>query len=167
MKRTHLVALLAAGSLLACAHQQTWDAVRPYGVVTVATLVPPTDLYRVVLQRIDGAPAPGSGANRVPPNVSLMRVDRNFDVSDARSDFPLPPGEHRLSLTAIVDRKLSPVYSSPPSRLADKEAGELTLKVEEGKRYFVAAKVNEIQPERWEAVVYKVEDIPNYAKPEH
>jgi hypothetical protein len=165
MKRTHLLPLLAASSLLGCAHQGTWDAERPYGAVTVATLVPPTDMYRVVLQRIDGAPAPGGGARRVPPNVSLMRVNQNFDVSDARSDFTLPPGEHRLSLTAIVDRKLSPVFSSPPSRLADNAAGELTLKVEEGKRYFVAAKVNEIQPERWEAVVYKVEDIPNYAKP--
>jgi hypothetical protein len=166
MKPTHFLPLITV-ILLGCAHQGVWDAQRPYGVVTVATLVPPTDMYRVVLQRIDGAPAPGGSARRVPANVSLMRVDENFDVSDARSDFPLPPGEHRLSLTAIVDRRLSPVFSLPPSRLADKEAGELTLKVEEGKRYLIAAQVNEIQSGRWEAVVYKVEDIPRYANPEH
>lgn len=162
--RSPLPALLLALCLVGCAHQPVWDAQKPFGVVTVATLVPPADLYRVVLQRIDGAPAPGNGARRVPPNVSLMRVDRSFDISDARSDFTLSPGEHRLSLTAIVDRELSPVFSTPPSRLADNAAGELTLKVEEGKRYFVAAKVDEVQPERWQAIVYKVEDIRNYKK---
>jgi len=129
----------------------------------IATLVPPLDMYRVVLQRIDGAPAPGGGARRVPPNASLMRVDTRFDISDARSDFRVRPGTHRLSFTAIVDRKLSPVFSAPPSRLADSAAGELTLTVEEGKRYLIAARVDEVQSERWEPVVYKVENIPNYA----
>jgi hypothetical protein len=167
MKPAHLLPLGASSLLLACAHQGVWDAERPYGAVTVATTVPPADMYRVVLQQIDGRVPPGAGAREVPPYVSLMRVGQNFYLIDARSDFTLPPGEHRLNLTAIVDRKLSPVFSSPPSRLADKAAGELTLRVEEGKRYFVAAKVNEIQPERWEAVVYKIEDIPNYSKSAH
>jgi hypothetical protein len=166
MRYTYFVPLMVANALLGCAHEGTWDAA-PYGAITVATTVPPTDLYRVVLQQVDGRVPPGAGARGVPPYVSLMRVNQSFYLIDARSDFTLPAGEHRLSLTAIVDRQLSPVYSSPPSRMADKAAGELTLNVEEGKRYFIAAKVDEIQPERWQAVVYKVEDIPNYAKPEH
>jgi hypothetical protein len=165
MKYAYLVPLMAANALLGCAHQGTWDVARPYGALTVATTVPPTDMYRVVLQQVDGKVPPGAGARGVPPNVSLMRVNQNFYLIDARSDFTLPAGEHRLSLTAIVDRQLSPVFSAPRSRLADNAAGELKLTVEEGKRYYIAAKVNEIEPERWQAVVYKVEDIPNYAKP--
>ena len=91
-----------------------------------------------------------------------MVVNSFFNVSDAHRDFNVPPADHTISLTAIVDRKDARFLVAPPSRLADKSAGELKLTVQEGKRYFIAAKVNEIQPDRWEAVVCKVEDIAGY-----
>jgi hypothetical protein len=167
MKCTRLLPMMTTIALLGCAHDSIWNAERPFGTVTVATLVSPTDLYRVVLQQIDGAPPSGAGSSQIPPYVSLIRVDRDFQIHDARSDFSLPPGEHLLSLTAVVDRQLSPVFSAPPSRAADATAGELRLVVEEGKHYFIAAKVDELEPERWVPVVYKVEAILHYADPAH
>jgi hypothetical protein len=134
----------------------------PHGTVTVATVAPPAGLYRLVLQEVDGRPAVYGGARRVTLHVSLMVVDPGFDVSDARSDFDLPPGEHTLSFTAIVDRPDARLFVNTPSRQASKAAGELKLTVEAGKRYFVAAKVIDIEPDRWQPVVYTVEDIPTH-----
>jgi hypothetical protein len=123
-------------------------------------VAPPAGLYRLVLQEVDGKPAVYGGARRVPLHVSLMVVNPGFNVSDARSDFDLPPGEHTLSFTAIVDTPDARLFFNTPSHQADKAAGELKLTVQDGKRYFVAAKVIDIEPDRWQPVVYKVEDMP-------
>jgi hypothetical protein len=159
MKYAVLAASLwAAFNLAGCAATGMGSA--PHGILTVATVAPPAGLYRIVLQELDGRPAAYGGARRVPLHVSLMVVDPGFDISDARSDFDLPPGEHTLSFTAIVDRPDARLFVNTPSRQASKAAGELKLTVEAGKRYLVAAKVIDVEPDQWQPVVYKVEDMP-------
>jgi hypothetical protein len=159
MKRAVIVAwLLAAITLGGCIATGMGPA--PHGTVSVATVAPPAGLYRLVLQEVDGKLAVYGGARRVSLHVSLMVVDPGFDISDARSDFDLPPGEHTLSFTAIVDRPDARLFVNTPSRQAGKAAGELKLTVEAGKRYLVAAKVIDIEPDQWQPVVYKVDDIP-------
>lgn len=140
------------------------DPNQAHGAVNIATSVPPTGMHRVVLQDVDGKKPSGAGASNVPPHISLMVVDTFFLLRDARSDFDLPPGEHTLGLTAVINKHEAQMFA-PNSGHADKGAGTLKLTVQEGKRYYIAAKVNDIQPDKWEAVVYKVEDIEDYGKP--
>lgn len=163
MRHANLAMLIAALVAVGCAQAApptSGDVGQPQGELRVATAVPPAGLYRLVLQRVDNKPVFGGGARSVPPTVSLMVVSQYFDINDARSDFELPPGEHTLSFTAVVDRQDARLLARAPRSGADKGAGELKLKVEPGKRYFIAAKINDAQPERWQAIVYKVEELP-------
>jgi hypothetical protein len=132
----------------------------PYGVVEAATQVAPIDMERVVLQNIDGRNLAGS--QQVPPTRSLMVVPPNFIITDAQSEFPLPPGEHTLSFTAVVNRLDTTTWIHPATPFSPKNAGVLKLNVEAGKRYLVAAKIDPGRPEAWQAVVYKVEPIKDY-----
>jgi hypothetical protein len=132
----------------------------PYGVIEAATQVAPVDMHRVVLQNIDGRNL--AGTPQVPPTSSLMVVDPGFVITTAQSEFTLPPGEHTLSFSAVVDRRDTTTWIRPATRYSPKDAGVLKLTVEGGKRYLVAARVDPGRPEEWEAVVFRVEDIKGY-----
>jgi hypothetical protein len=134
----------------------------PHGTINVATLSPPIDMHRVVLQAIDGKAASSGGSVRVPPNASLMIVKSGFQLTDVRSQFMLPPGEHELEFTAVVDERDAQMFLSSSSPYSDKGTGKLRIVVQEGQRYYIAAKVNPGKPDEWEPVVYKTEEIRNY-----
>lgn len=160
-------ALVAAAaviaSLSACAPQwMSRPDDGPHGIVSAATLSPPIGMHRVVLQSVDGKAVSSGSSLRVPPHASLMIVKSGFQLTDARSQFVLTPGEHELDFTAVVDEKDAQMFLHTTSPYSEKGAGKLHLTVQEGKRYYIAAKVNEGKPDEWEPVVYKVEDIENY-----
>ena len=152
------VVVVAAIAVLASACATTPKG--PYGVVEASTQVTPIDVHRVVLQNIDGRNI--AGTPQVPPTTSLMIVDPGFMLTNVQSDFPLPPGEHTLTFSAVVDRRDTTTWLHPSTRDSPKNAGVLKLTMEAGKRYVVAAKVNPGRPEEWDAVVYRVEDLRNY-----
>jgi hypothetical protein len=159
MGRIFITLMLAAAVLTGCATAPTSADNAPHGSLRVATAVPPSGMYRLVLQRVDNKPVLGGGARRVPPTVSLMVVSQYYDIADSRSDFDLPAGEHTLSFTAVVDRQDARLFAPAPRSGADAGAGELKLNVEAGQRYFIAAQINDAQPERWQAVIYKTEPL--------
>ncbi len=138
------------------------DSDGPHGVVQTATLSPPIGLHRVVLQAVDGEAVSSSSSLRVPPHASLVIVKSGFQLTDARSQFVLPPGEHELDFTAVVDERDAQMFLSTTSPYSEKGAGKLTIMVQEGQRYYIAAKVNPGKPDDWEPVVYKVEEIEKY-----
>jgi hypothetical protein len=129
----------------------------PYGVIEAATTTPPIDLHRVVLQSIDGRGQASTG--HVPPNISLMLVRPGFNLTGVRSEFRLPPGEHTLDFTAVVNKRDATTFLPATSPFAADGSGVLKINVEAGKRYYIAAHVNEGRPEQWEPVVYRTEDI--------
>jgi hypothetical protein len=83
-------------------------------------------------------------------------------LNTAQSEFNLPPGEHTLSFTVVVNRRDTTTWLHPTLRYSPKGSGVLKLTVEAGKRYCVTARVDGARPEEWDAVVYKVEDIKDY-----
>lgn len=168
MKRitsTAVLTLALGFALSACA--PSWMARPdngPHGIVSAATMSPPLGMHRVVLQEVDGKAVSSSSSLRIPPHASLMVVKPGFQLTDARSQFNLPPGEHQLEFTAVVDERDAQMFLSTTSPYAEKSSGKLKIKVQEGKRYYIAGKVNEGKPTEWEPVVYKIEDISDYGK---
>jgi hypothetical protein len=157
-----LVVCAAFCSVLApfgCAAVATKPA-GPYGEVDPATDVAPVGMHRVVLQAIDGKNVPSTGD--VPATSSLMIVGPGFVLNHVQSRFWLSPGEHTLNFTAVVNRLDTTTWIHPNVNFSPQDAGVLKLNVEAGKRYDVAARVNPGQPEKWDAVVYKAEDIKDY-----
>ena len=166
MKRTRLLQELVVCALVcstaifvACAAVARKPA-GPYGEVDPATDVAPPGLHRVVLQTIDGKNVPSTGD--IPVTSSLMIVPPGFVLNHVQSRFWLSAGEHTLNFTAVVDRLDTTTWLHPNVNFSPKEAGVLKLSVEAGKRYSIAARVNAGQPEKWEAVIYKTEDIKDY-----
>ena len=153
------VSLAVALGLGACASLNP-RITGPYGEVEAATVVPPIDMFRVVLQNIDGNNLASNA--RISPTDSLMIVDPGFQLNGVQSRFTLTPGEHTLSFTAVVSRRDTTTWMRPTFRTSANGAGVLKLTVEAGKRYSVAARINGARPDTWQAVVYKVEDIRNY-----
>ena len=150
-------ALALAAAAAGCATSRPHG---PYGELVPATVAPPVSLHRVVVQSVDGRGQVQTGP--VPPTASLMFVRPGFSLATARSSFYLPPGDHTIDFTAIVDLRDASNMLPPVGPYSNKGAGILKLNVEPGKRYYVAAKVNSGRPDDWQPVVYKVEDIQNY-----
>lgn len=164
---TALRTLILSTAVVLSACAQNWMArpdEGPHGIVSAATMSPPLGMHRVVLQEIDGKGVSSSSSFKVPPHASLMVVKSGFQLTDARSQFELAPGEHELEFTAVVDERDAQMFLSTTSPYSEKTSGKLRITVQEGKRYYIAGKVNEGKPTEWEPVVYKVEDIPNYGK---
>lgn len=157
MARICATLLFAAAvvSLAACASMPGSEvsASQPHGVIEVGRA--PVDMHPVVIQAIDGKAQ--SGATGIPRSASLIVVRDSYFL-DAKPAFWLPPGEHSFDLTAVVTATAASHFLRSRST-SDKEVGKLKLTVENGKRYFVAARVDNSRPDEWEAVVYRVEDL--------
>lgn len=129
------------------------SASQPHGVVEVGQAT--VNLHPVVVQAIDGKAQ--AGATGVPRVASLIVVRDSYFL-DAKPIYRLPPGEHTLDLTAVVRASAASLFLHGRSASA-KDVGKLRLAVEDGKRYFIAARVDNGRPDDWEAVVYRVEDL--------
>lgn len=126
-----LVALMTAGTVL---------AKRSVGMVK------PSEPHGVVIGSVD-RPAQGLFA------VRFVAVDGE-EIADRNQGLWLSPGEHKVLAYGNVDRS----YVRGVKR--DFTWGNyepLTINVEEGRRYYVAAKADSSRRNEWELVVWKVE----------
>jgi hypothetical protein len=152
---TRAVLAAVAATFAACASMpgDEVSSSQPHGVIEVGQA--PVELFPVVVQAIDGKPQ--SGATGIPRSASLIVVRDSYFL-DAKPTFRLAPGEHTLDLTAVVKASAAAHFLHSRST-SNKEVGKLKVTVENGKHYFIAARVDNARPDEWEAVVYRTEDL--------
>ena len=131
----------AAGAALAlggCMTVPTVSPSQPHGLVVMHNSVGAGDIHPVLVSQIDGV-----------------------NISADRNTFTLAPGTHRIRVLGLLDRAhlRSPAMEIPAYTRKQPRAYELTLDVQEGQRYVIAAKYNGPTADDWEPVVLRSEPI--------
>jgi hypothetical protein len=118
-----------------CASSPTVSHSEPHGIVAMAIPQDSQNNYRVQVREIDG---------QLTVNV--------------RNAYWLAPGRHTLRLSAILPDS-RPMLRDFRDTDADRERYVLTIDVEEGKRYSIAAHRTGQRASEWEPVILEVTDI--------
>ena len=131
MRRTFLclLSLLAAGVVAA---NPFVSASQPHGILDFAR--PPNALDPARLVVFDGT---------------------NVNAPVSRTSFWVAPGEHTMVIAAAISGQDTVGFR--PRRSRGPGSQEVTIVVEEGKRYRIAARLLDRQG-NWEPVIWKVED---------
>ncbi|KPK60296.1 MAG: hypothetical protein AMJ59_06890 [Gammaproteobacteria bacterium SG8_31] len=95
-----------------------------------------------------------------PPNelypARLVGLDgKNIDLGPTRTSYWVEPGDHEITVTALIDDSMQ-VGTIDVQRKTD--PGTVTITVEGGKRYKIAAQVTDHKG-NWEPVIWKEEDV--------
>lgn len=95
-----------------------------------------------------------------PPNqlysARLVRLDgENVNAPITKTSFWVEPGVHSITVAAAIT---DPMQVGTISRRQKEDQGDTTIEVEAGKRYKIAAQVQD-QRGSWEPVVWKIEDV--------
>ncbi len=96
----------------------------------------------------------------VPPNqlypARLVEMDgKNINAPVTKTSFWVDPGEHTITVTAAISDPMR-VGTIDVDRKTD--PGTVTIAVEAGKRYKIAAQVTD-ERGGWEPVIWKEEDV--------
>jgi len=153
--------LVFAGATLlilgACGLQRpTVSASQPHGIISVTGSVVTQGIHPVILNRLDGRYM-SLGTSRIPPDASLVVVERGYQFPEPNS-FWVAPGVHELVLTAVF-RRGNEIKLPPQNPRRGDMLGKLTLEVEQGKRYYIGARIVGSRYDEWMPVVYRVETI--------
>jgi hypothetical protein len=151
--------MVCAGMLMlnACGMQRsTVGASEPHGIISVTGSVVTDGIHPVILNRLDGRYM-SLGSSRIPPDASLVIVDRGYQFTEPNS-FWVAPGVHELVLTAVF-RRGNEIKLPPQNPRRGDMLGKLTLEVEQGKRYYIGARIVGSRYDQWTPVVYRVESI--------
>lgn len=95
---------------------------------------PPNQLYSARLARLDG---------------------ENVNAPITKTSFWVEPGVHEITVAAAIT---DPMQVGTISRRQKEDQGDVTIEVEAGKRYKIAARVLD-ERGGWEPVVWKIEDV--------
>ncbi len=132
------LAVLATAAITGCASSNAGSA--DYAILSTSAADIPGKIYPAFLAKVDDREITGgSGLNG---RKSAVRVS---------------PGTHTVRLTADLSQATGAVPSVYTPR--DKQAGNMQIDVEAGKRYFLGAKLTADRLDEWEPVVWRVEDI--------
>lgn len=88
--------------------------------------------------------------------VKVVEINGNRVTVDDKIALWLKPGTHTLTVRGMVDRDNTFGVSRSVGQGNEKNSVEVT--VEEGKVYYIGAKINPREGGRWAPVVWKVED---------
>jgi len=143
MKKPHrllatMLVALAAVAITACASSGTDNV--DYAVLTTNASDIPGKIYPAFLAKVDDREI--TGGSGLYGRKSALRVS---------------PGTHTVRLTADLSQATGVVSSTYTPR--DKQAGNLEIDVEAGKRYFLGARLTADRTDEWQPVVWRVEDI--------
>ena len=132
MRRILIVALslLAAGVVLANPFVSARD---PHGILDFAR--PPNQLNPARLVVFNGT---------------------NVSANASRTSFWVAPGEHTMVIAASISGQDSVGFT--PRRNRSSGSQEVTIEIEEGKRYRIAARLLDRQG-NWEPVVWRIDDL--------
>jgi hypothetical protein len=95
---------------------------------------PPNQLYSARLAKLDG---------------------ENVNAPITKTSFWVEPGVHEITVAAAIT---DPMQVGTISRRQKEDQGDVTIEVEAGKRYKIAARVLD-ERGGWEPVVWKIEDV--------
>ncbi len=93
--------------------------------------------------------------------VRLVGLDgKNIDGQPGRTSWWVEPGDHEITVVAIISDPMGDINPLTSSLHEGKESdpGKTTITVEAGKRYKIAAQVKDHKGD-WDPVLYKVEDV--------
>lgn len=94
--------------------------------------------------------------NALDPARLVVFDGTNVNAPITRSSFWVAPGEHTMVIAASISSEDSIGFT--PRRNRSSGSQEVTIVVEEGKRYKVGARLLD-RKGNWEPVIWKVEDI--------
>ena len=157
--KTVLIALL---SILpaACATQRvTVSPSEPHGIVLVKQSNIPQNIFPVILTRIDGRNLPNTLADA--GNLPIAGLGGSLPTS--RGAFWLAPGKHQLRVMPVFSEHANALHGVSRRR---HQPGNLSVEIEEGKRYLIGAKLEGPTFNDWQPIVFAVTDIKGYKKPE-
>lgn len=128
------IALLAFTAAAAAGNEALAGRNDPHGIVRLDTEKRAQHIYPVKVVEING---------------ELVSLDDKVAVW-------LKPGKHTLTVRGMIDRDNT--FGVSRSVGQGNEKNSVEVDVEEGKIYYIGARVNPREGSRWEPVVWKVED---------
>jgi len=142
---------LAAVVLLfvsACMEAKMASSDRQYGVVTTFTSNVPAKIYPAYIAVIDGD--------------SVQTTAAVGGLAARKHTFRLPPGDHKIRIVADLRNATGTLESGTTFTPRGQQPGNLELFVEEGRRYYIGARLTGARKDEWEPVIWHVEDLENY-----
>ncbi len=150
-----LLALAAAGALAGCMEAKMLSGEERYGTVTTFTSNIPGGIYPAYIATIDGRNINSSDA--IQPTRTGLGTGTGLGTN--RHTIRLPPGDHEIRLVADLTQATGTLSREINTR---QSSGTVKIYVEEGRRYYLGARLTGNRRGDWEAVVWKVEDDENY-----
>jgi hypothetical protein len=151
--------ILAAAAVLllgGCMEAQMLSDGDRYGTVTTFTSDIPGGIYPAYIATIDGKNI--NTMDAVSPTRTGLGTGAGPGTN--RHTIRLPPGDHEIRLVADLTQATGTL-----GREINRRSGEgatIKLYVEEGRRYYLGARLRDSRRGDWEAVVWRVEDDENY-----
>ena len=127
-----------------------------YGTVTTFTSDIPGGIYPAYIATIDGKNI--NTMDAISPTRTGLGTGAGAGTN--RHTIRLPPGDHEIRLVA----DLTQATGTLGREINRRSGGGATIKlyVEEGRRYYLGARLTDSRRGDWEAVVWRVEDDENY-----
>lgn len=126
-----------------------------YGTVTTFASDIPGGVYPAYIATVDGKSVNSGDAIR-PTRTGLA----TGAAGASRHSIRLPPGDHEIRVVADLTQATGTL--SREVRRQQKSVGTIRIYVEEGRRYYLGARLTGNRRNEWEAVVWKVVDDENY-----
>ena len=150
------IALVLLAGLAGCMEAQMLSGEDRYGTVTTFTSNIPGGIYPAYIATINGKNINSSDALA----VSRTGLGTGNPSGVNRHTIQLPPGDHEIRLVADLTQATGTL--SREIRSGSKGTGTIKIFVEEGRRYYLGARLTNNRRGDWEAVVWRVEDDENY-----
>ena len=155
-RRGWSIALVLLAGLAGCMESQMLSGEDRYGTVTTFTSNIPGGIYPAYIATIDGRNINSSDALA----VSRTGLGTGNPSGVNRHTIQLPPGDHEIRLVADLTQATGTL--SREIRSGSKGTGTIKIFVEEGRRYYLGARLTNNRRGDWEAVVWRVEDDESY-----
>jgi len=143
-----LLVLAAAVAIGGCTEASMLSPDRHYGVVTTFTSDIPAKVYPAFIAVIDGR--------------NMQSTAAFGDPALRKHTFRLAPGDHTLRLVADLSQATATFGTGVDYTPRGEQPGVIKIFVEEGRRYYLGARLTGLRRDEWEPVVWSVQDIENY-----
>lgn len=154
---TLLPAIVASLLLGGCMESQMLAGDDRYGTVTTFTSDIPGGIYPAYIATVDG-----KNVNTIQAIAPTRTgLGSGTGLGGNRYSIRLPPGDHEIRLVADLTQATGTLTREINDRSSGANA-TIKLYVEEGRRYYLGARIEDGRRSDWEAVVWRVEDDESY-----